>query len=1021
MGARTSLFCLVGGALSLAAPAYAADSEQRYSVNLKAGLLTDALREVSLKSGTGLLFAPEIVGNRRNRRLAGTMTLDAILHSLLEGSGLTFRRTSAGTIVILVAPVAEQEPAYPEILVVGRRTQNTDIRRSQNDIQPYQVAYYRDIAASHSDNIDQFLRRRLPSNTVLEGPSQIPVSTYGSNRSEVNLHGLGANQTLVLIDGVRLPGVPVAALRIDQPDLNGVPLLAIERIETLTGTAGGIHGPGAIGGTINVVMKRDYRGADFALTRGISSRGDAPQTRVEGRVGFTPDGGRTDVMVAFARSATTGLRLGDRDFAQTARQLEIARSPEDFLSHFPTGNGLIIRSARGENLSLKPELGGTSLGSSFTYLPVGYGGISEDGGAALLVNGGIVPALAPDGSGAMRSLTGDTRVASLLLNARHHFGENIEAFIDLMAFENDGRIVAGTLTAQNTAINSLASSNPFRQSLYLALPLPGFDTVGNNRLRTVRLSVGGIARLPFDWRAEANYSAGWVRNTVETAGFELNRNFSTAVGLNRPGAGGEPAPNPFGDWNSFVRALQAYKIPRTSFSERHNHLEGASLRLAGPLFARDAGVVSLSLLADHRRERISASTDVSPSGTPSSFEPPIKLTTSSLYGELRAPVLGRDQGPPLLRGLEFQLAVRYDDFKSFAPIRRQLTYQPPVTRQQAATAFTAGVRVFPLDRLMVRASVATGVLPPTPEQLLETVSALDAFYFRLRNWIDPRRNGMPLGAVTVTTRGSSQLKPERARTLAFGIVVNPEGAGRPRISLDYTHIEKRDEVSYVHNFDVPYFLAHEERYPERVIRAPLTPQDAAAGLSGGVITRMETGALNIGRTTIDAIDLQLDYELTLGAEEHLRLYGSATWQPRFRRREGPDTAPLDYVGFADGTLRWRGHFGAGWSKGPFSLGANGQYYDAYYGFAAASARALTDASELEAPGVRIPFQFYFDISAGYQFDLRGDTPFQSLGVRLDVTNVFDHQPPIDTSSDLSYSAFGDARGRRFAVTLSSRF
>ncbi len=54
----------------------------------------------------------------------------------------------------------------------------------------------------------------------------------GGTRSRIDLRGVGAQRTLVLIDGRRLPSLPDAST-FDQGDLNGVPLGAIERIETL--------------------------------------------------------------------------------------------------------------------------------------------------------------------------------------------------------------------------------------------------------------------------------------------------------------------------------------------------------------------------------------------------------------------------------------------------------------------------------------------------------------------------------------------------------------------------------------------------------------------------------------------------------------------------------------------------------------------------------------------------------------------------------------------------------------------
>jgi len=64
--------------------------------------------------------------------------------------------------------------------------------------------------------------------------------------STINLRGLGSNETLILIDGRRTAGVSFAGNSV-QPDINGIPLSAIERIEVLPSSASAIYGGAAVG------------------------------------------------------------------------------------------------------------------------------------------------------------------------------------------------------------------------------------------------------------------------------------------------------------------------------------------------------------------------------------------------------------------------------------------------------------------------------------------------------------------------------------------------------------------------------------------------------------------------------------------------------------------------------------------------------------------------------------------------------------------------------------------------------
>ena len=81
---------------------------------------------------------------------------------------------------------------------------------------------------------------------------------YGINGSgaSLDLLGFGAtgNQnTLILLNGRRLSGIDLGS-----PNLTGIPLAAIERIEILPGAGAALYGNGATGGTINIVTRQRY-------------------------------------------------------------------------------------------------------------------------------------------------------------------------------------------------------------------------------------------------------------------------------------------------------------------------------------------------------------------------------------------------------------------------------------------------------------------------------------------------------------------------------------------------------------------------------------------------------------------------------------------------------------------------------------------------------------------------------------------------------------------------------------------
>src|SRR5262249_44131641 len=96
------------------------------------------------------------------------------------------------------------------------------------------------------------------------------VSSFGSTRessgsnaagvSEVDLRGLGANRTLVLLNGQRLPTDAVTGA----VDLNMIPTAAVERIEVLNDGASAIYGSDALGGVVNIITRKDFSGNEIS-------------------------------------------------------------------------------------------------------------------------------------------------------------------------------------------------------------------------------------------------------------------------------------------------------------------------------------------------------------------------------------------------------------------------------------------------------------------------------------------------------------------------------------------------------------------------------------------------------------------------------------------------------------------------------------------------------------------------------------------------------------------------------------
>src|SRR5436190_3066912 len=95
------------------------------------------------------------------------------------------------------------------------------------------------------------------SNSAASTP--FPQANVAPGAATVNLRGLGLNRSLVLLDGRRVQ--PVNGLLV--VDLNTIPSAAIDRVEVITGGAAAVYGADAIGGVVNFIFKKDYKGVSF--------------------------------------------------------------------------------------------------------------------------------------------------------------------------------------------------------------------------------------------------------------------------------------------------------------------------------------------------------------------------------------------------------------------------------------------------------------------------------------------------------------------------------------------------------------------------------------------------------------------------------------------------------------------------------------------------------------------------------------------------------------------------------------
>src|SRR5262249_42536634 len=142
-----------------------------------------------------------------------------------------------------------------------------------------------------------------------------------------------------------------------------------------------------------------------------------------------------------------------------------------------------------------------------------------------------------------------------------------------------------------------------------------------------------------------------------------------------------------------------------------------------------------------------------------------------------------------------------------------------------------------------------------------------------------------------------------------------------RVSVDYTRIEKTDEIN---GLQIQQLLDNEASFPAQVTRGPNLPGDQPGW--AGPVTALDCRSQNLASTVVVAYGLQADYSLRTDNWGNWRFYAIASYQPEHSSQLISALAPINDAGFSGGPLRWRGNFGIDWDAGPWTAGWNAQYF-----------------------------------------------------------------------------------------------
>lgn len=142
--------------------------------------------------------------------------------------------------------------------------------------------------------------------------------SFGQGVNFVNNYGLGSNRTLTLINGRRFVSSNVVSLfnqgsQGTQVDLNVVPVILLERIDTVSTGGAPVYGSDAISGTVNVILRSQYDGLEIHALSGITEEGDTFRANVSALGGWN-FGERANLTVSVSHDIIDGVLFNDREF-----------------------------------------------------------------------------------------------------------------------------------------------------------------------------------------------------------------------------------------------------------------------------------------------------------------------------------------------------------------------------------------------------------------------------------------------------------------------------------------------------------------------------------------------------------------------------------------------------------------------------------------------------------------------------------------------------------------------------------
>ena len=849
--------------------------------------------------------------------------------------------------------------------------------------------------------------------------------------SAANLRGQGADNTLVLLNGRR---IAAHGLNGGVVDLGSIPMAAVDRIEILKDGASAIYGTDAIGGVINFILKKNYKGFEAQASTDVTQAGGGriDSFKLVGGAGNIDEDGY-NVLVSLGRSQNQALRGDQRSFVNTFqpnRGLSVDTRGAPFATAFAVGfyNAL---SKSPSSAATGPTLpGGTQVyqGINVLDLPGGIGCSSIDGMSAYDEVLWATPS-------AKYGCAWDTGRAAVLQQPVTNTNLVTRGIFKLGEHQVTAEFIAGKVESNKSfSPNQISTSNSTSSLMYkAAYPSTGssYNYVMDKLIAvfpTLAVNKADGAPIAFRWRCMpcGNREIATTSNTARGmlaldgplgGGWDYKAAISSAYSdsssvLNSGYFYGVPFANLIktGVLNPFLlpgesqtpaamAALDGVRADGAKLYGGKTTLEQADATATGPVFKLPAGDVMAAVGIDLRTEKFAFNGNASDLATQNSiFNAPfdsgnnldtVKRDVKALFTEVLVPIT---------KNLETSFAVRRDDYSGFGA-----TTNPKVS-----------IRFTPSEEFLVRGAYSTGFRVPTFSQQLFGVTISP---YSGKDLVDPAKcpslkvdpANPACASITPDTLfgGKPDLQPEKSKQWTLGAIWEPSKSFSA--GLDLWSIRKTNSIQ---SLGLSTLLANASLFPDNFIR------DA-----GGNLVVIDQRWVNAGESVTSGVDINVRANGNIAdGKWNVVLDGSYLLEKKSRilsSQPWGDSEIGVFTRTGDLGLRWKHTLTGSYQTGDWTTTLTQIYRGGYKD----AVLPGVDNGSVTPPDWNPNVDAYIIYNASLTY-----SGIKNLGLTVGIKNLFDKNPPFtavydsDTGAGSSWEPrVADPRGRSITFLASYKF